>query len=105
MGDHLVSPIQVLKFPEISSEDWQVPTAWGALMDTKSISNSQQTPCPAPLPCTTKLLSGSSDFPSLAASAKSAPAPQGSEVLGNKDRNSARPSSCPSHPAPALGLP
>ncbi|XP_023378305.1 paired box protein Pax-2 [Pteropus vampyrus] len=50
-------------------------------MDIKNISNSQQAPCPAPLSGTTKLLSGNSDFPSLAASAKSAPVPHGSEAL------------------------
>lgn len=69
----------------------------------KSLSNLQQTPCPAPLPCTTKLLSANSDFPSLAASAKSARVPQGSEALGNKDRKSTGPSSYLSRNRPAQG--
>lgn len=75
MGDHQVSTVSVFKFPEISSGDWQVPAAQGEWMDTKSIHNSQQAPCPAPLLGTTKPLSGSSDFPALAASVISVPAP------------------------------
>ena len=47
MDDNQNSTVPVLSFPEISSGDSEVPTAWGAWMDTKSISNSQQAPCPA----------------------------------------------------------
>lgn len=103
MNDQQVSMIPVLKFPEISSGDWPVPTAQGTWMDTRSNSNSQRVPCPAPLPCTTKRLSESSDFPSLAASAKSATVPQGFEALSNKDKlHKAIQLSVSTNPSPVL---